>query len=544
VLQKLLSNLGNIGLVLLAGGLLYYSINELWDWKTQVGVYGGVGLLVVFLILNRSKVRRSLGTRMGRMGGTALATFVLVIGILAFLSFLNFRHHKRYDLSEGQLHSLSDQTIKILQNLDQRIEVVGFYQDEGEATQFKETIQEYHYVSPKVEFEIVDPQKDPGRVAQFQVTRNGQVVVVSPAKREILDQADEEKITNAIIKVTRDEEKAIYFLTGHGERDLEATENEGYSTVKEEIEKQNYRVESYNLAQENQVPQDAAVIVSGGSKVNFFPNEVRLLEEYLASGGKFFLLVDPQSEFQMNDFLEQYGITLEDDFVVDATGVGQLFGFGPAAPLAAEYTDHAITRDLKNTMTVYPTARSVSVTSSSLGYTVTELAKSSPQSWGETDIQQEEVSFDEAFDTQGPLPLAVVATKSADTPDPQSSEEDLVEESEASAEIEVEDIPGGDKEDTGEEEESESREARLVVFGDPDFAANAYFGISVNGDLFLNVISWLAEDTDLISIRPKNPENRNVTLTAQESRLIFLATVLFFPLATLVFGVAVWYRRK
>ena len=92
--------------------------------------------------------------------------------------------------------------------------------------------------------------------------------------------------------------------------------------------------------------------------------------------------------------------------------------------------------------------------------------------------------------------------------------------------------------------EEAAKEARFVIFGDADFAANAYFGTSVNGDLFLNVVSWLAEDSDLLSIRPKDPENRTITLTATQSRLVFWATVIFFPLATLVFGVAVWYRRK
>jgi ABC-type uncharacterized transport system involved in gliding motility auxiliary subunit len=537
VLRKIVNNLANVGFVLLVAGLLYYIVTGVWDWIAQVGVYSGGALILLFLVLHAKEIRRTFGTRMGRMGTTALATFLLVLAILVMLNFLNFRHHKRIDLSEGELHSLSPQTRKILENLDQKIEVIGFFQESTEAARFQETIQEYHYLSPQLEFEIIDPQENPGRVGQYQITRDGQVVVAGPNKREIVDDPTEEKITNAIIKVTRDEEKVIYFLSGHGERGIDDSGDEGYSTAKQEIEKQNYRVKSYNLALENRVPDDAAAIVSTGPTVDFFPNEISLLDEYLAAGGKFFLLVDAGAEVQMNDFLEKYGITLQDDFVVDATGVGQLFGFGAAAPLAAEYPDHPITEDLRGTMTIYPMARSVRSTSSSLDYESKDLVLSSARSWGESDPTGERVAFDEGVDEQGPLALAVVATKSL------PEQEDGGDSDSGSEGVEQEQV-GEDPRSNLDESSSSERESRLVVVGDADFASNAYMDISANGDLFLNVISWLAEDTDLISVRAKNPEARSMTLTAAESKLIFLATVVFFPLAALMLGAAIWLRRR
>lgn len=532
MLRKLVNNLGNIGLALLTAGLLYYIVNDVWDWITEIGVYSGGALILVSAILNFKKIRETLGTRMGRMGTAAAATFVLVLAILIMLNFLNFRHHKRIDLTEGQLHSLSSQTKKILDNLDQKIEVIGFFQEPMEAARFQETIEEYHYLSPNLEFELVDPQENPGRVGQYQISRDGQVVVAGPNKREIVDDPTEEKITNAIVKVTRDEEKVIYFLTGHGERGTDDSGEEGYSTAKQEIEKQNYRVENYNLALENSIPGDAAAIVSAGPKVDFFPNEIELLGEYLAAGGKFLLLVDAGAEIAMNDFLEKYGITIQDDFVVDATGVGQLFGFGAAAPLAAEYPDHPITEDLRGTMTIYPMARSVRSTSSSLEYKPQDLILSSARSWGENDPTSERVAFDEGVDEQGPLALAVVASKSLS-----DEETEKTQESESGSE-------SGDIASDLDEPATSDRESRLAVFGDADFASNAYLDISANGDLFLNVISWLAEDADLISVRAKDPKARNITMTAAESKLVFLGTVVFFPLAALMFGAAIWLRRR
>jgi ABC-type uncharacterized transport system involved in gliding motility auxiliary subunit len=539
MLRKIIDNTGMAGTVALAFGLIYYSINKTWDLQAQITVYGGLLLLLLYLGANFGTLREKSRGQRFKMGGTALASAVLVIGILALINFLNTRHHKRIDFSEGGTYALSEQTRKVLENLDQEIQIVAFFSQGGEA--FQNRIQEYHYVSPKVDYEIIDPQENPGRVAQYEITRDGQIVVIGPSKREILDDYSEEKLTNAIIKVTRDLEKKVYFLTGHGERSLDSSEGKDYSTVKSEVEKQNYLVESVNLAQTGQIPEDASVIVSAGPEINFFPNEVGLLERFLADGGKFFLLLDPESEFEMPEFLAEYGIAVTDKFVVDASGLGQLFGFGAGAPLAADYADHPITEDLSQTMTIFPTARNLQVVDSALDYNVTELVRTSPQSWAESNIEAEEVQFDEGEDDGGPVALALVAVKSISL-DGGNPEKPPV--SESDGENSEEAISNEKEESIPETIPGETKESRIVVIGDADFAANGYFGTAVNGDLFLNVVSWLAEDADLLSIRPKDPANRSVTLTAAESRLIFWATVIFFPLATVVFGFAIWYRRR
>jgi ABC-type uncharacterized transport system involved in gliding motility auxiliary subunit len=530
VVRKLIDNLGSLGLVLAFLGLFNYSVTDLWDWKSQAGVYGGLALVILYTVFNFSRILDALRTRPARLGGTAIATLVLVVGILALLNFLNYRHHKRVDLSEGGVHALSEQSRKVVQGLDQDIQIIGFFQEENAARRFQDLVTEYRYISDRIRFEIVDPQKEPARVAQYDITRDRQVVVTAASgKKEVVDDPNEEKLTNALIKVTRDTEKTVVFLTGHGERSLDDSQAKGYSAIRQAIEKQNYKVVSYNLAVENKLPENASVIVSAGPTVNFFPNEVELLKSFIASGGKFFLLVDPESGFEMGDLLQQYGLKLADDYVVDASGLGQLFGFGAGAPLAADYAAHPITRDLAGTMTIYPGARSVETTSSPEGYVTTVLVRTSRQSWGESDIRREPVSFDPAEDRQGPLALAALATKrigEGSSPGDNASPQD-----------------GSRNQETGDDK-PQPRESRVVVFGDSDFASNAYLGTSVNSDLFLNVVSWLAEDVDLLSIRPKDPTNRSVTLTATESRLIFWATVVFFPLAALVFGTAVWYRRR
>lgn len=524
MLRTIVNNLIYVGLAALCGGYVYYTVRTQWDWRAQALVYGGLALVLISAAVNFGAIRATFKTRRFRYGSAAGGTILLVIGILVLSNFLNFRHHKRVDLSEEQLYSLSDQTRKVLRNLQQEIQVIGFFQAEERARPFQELMKEYRYLSSKISYQVVDPQKDPGKVTQYGVQRDRQVVVLSGAKSELIDEATEEKVTNTIIKVTRKGEKVIYFLQGHGERDIDDTKAQGFSAVKEAIQKQNYQVKNYNLAVENQLPEDAAVIVSAGPQVNFFPTEVELLKQYLAPGGKFLLLVDPQTDFSMNDFLGEYGVELGRNVVIDTSGLGQLFGLGPAAPLVAEYSDHAITRELKGIMTFFPLAQSVSTKPSSLDYQTQTLASTSPRSWGETNLERGQAAYDEGKDVKGPLHLAVAATRAV----PETEKEERA-----------------DGKDAAEEgEERKGAESRLVLFGDSDFATNGYFGSSANGDLFVMTINWLAEDTDLIAVRPKRQQDRRVNLSLSESRLVFWGIVVVLPLATLILGINVWYRRR
>ncbi|MCZ6485363.1 MAG: Gldg family protein [Acidobacteria bacterium] len=481
-----------------------------------------------------STVRASLKTRRARYGGAAGLTVSLVVGILILTNFLNFRYHERLDLTENQVYSLSEQSRKVVENLTSDIQIIGFFRGEPGRAGFEDLVKQYRTVSSRVGYEIVDPDEEPGKTAQYEIQRNAQVVVLGGAKREIMDNVDEQKLTSAIIKITREEEKVVYFLEGHGERDTSDTEAEGLTVARQEIEKQNYRVETYNLAQEGQLPEDATVIVSVGPQVPFFPTEADLLRSFLDSGGKLLLLVDPQTEFQMEDFLGEYGLGLGDKVVIDASGIGQIFGLGAAAPLVAEYADHPITRELSGVMTFFPMAQNVTTSSSGTDYRTIELLLTTPNSWAESHLEDGEASFDEGQDVEGPVTLAAVATRSV----PEQSEGNPIPEVEAGE---------GEEEASLAESDlatSATGESRFVLFGDADFASNAYFNSVANGDLFLMTIGWLAEEADLVAIRTREMEDRRINMTFSQSRWVFLVTVVLFPLTTLILGTTVWHRRR
>ena len=548
VLNRILNNIGYVGTLALIAGLVLYSLNQQWDLNTQIAVYGGLVLLAIYLVTKFPVLMKGLGTRSGKLGSTAGVMLLLVLGILALLNYLNHRHHQRFDLSEGGRNSLSEQTSRVLSRLEQTVKVIGFYEDDAGASEFEDLLKEYRFAGSKLETEVVDPQKDPTRLGQYEIQRNGQVVIESGPRRQKIDFLNEENLTNAIIKVTREDQKTVYFLTGHGERDLADSGEVGYQAVKEAIEKQNYNVRSYNLAAEAQLPIDAGVLVVAGPETDFFPHETELLDTYLAAGGKLLLMADPENRFRMTEFLARYGLAIDDNVVIDQSGLGRLMGLSAAAPLVSSYESHPITEDLELS-TFFPFARSVQTVESSFEYETETLFSSSPRSWGETELS-DVVGFDEGQDKQGPLVLAVASTRThpsdSDSEDPPAeipTDDPIPAEASNPEDIASPgDTGASDNEEEGKEPE---RETRIVLVGDSDFVANRYLeGVGGNLDLFLNMLSWLAKDEDLIAVRPRDPTDRQVTLTERDSNMLFWSTVILLPLATLMMGVSVWYRRR
>ncbi|MBI2822821.1 MAG: Gldg family protein [Acidobacteria bacterium] len=306
--------------------------------------------------------------------------------------------------------------------------------------------------------------------------------------------------------MTREKNKVLYYVTGHGERDMDGEGGEGMSQARQKLEGQNYEVKALALAGEKSVPTDAAVVLILGPRFPLLPPEVEALQQYLDQGGKVLVLSDPETSHGLDPLLKPKGIELDDDVVLDVSGIGQLFGMGPAAPLVTNYEGHAITEGFEGTMTFFPMARSISTPAATEeGFSSQVILKTNPNSWGETSLLKGgQATFDEGSDKGGPLNLGAVASKTI----------------------------------------GEDKQANLVVVGDSDFATNAYLGSQRNGDLFLNAVSWLAEDTDLMAIRPRNPQSRRISMTVPEANFLFYVSVILMPGAALVAGIATWWKRR
>jgi len=256
------------------------------------------------------------------------------------------------------------------------------------------------------------------------------------------------------------------------------------------------------------IPEDAAAVVIAGPSQMLLPVEEERLQRYFEKGGKLLVLADPQTKFKLPAFIEALGIKTSGDLVLDASGVGQALGMGPAVPLVMDYEQHPLLKGIYGKISLFPLAQSL-VVQKNKKCTVTPLFYSNAQSWGETDLNGETFRYDEGKDLKGPLVLAAVAT-----------------------------CP------IGQGDEPSTKEATAIVVGDSDFASNRFLNAQVNRDLFLNMVSWLAEDKNLLGIRPKTLANRRILLTESQKFYLFWGLVVALPFLTLLSGLWVWYRRR
>jgi ABC-type uncharacterized transport system involved in gliding motility auxiliary subunit len=446
----------------------------------------------------------------------AVLMSILVLALLGFVNYLAGKHTLRKDTTASGQFSLSEQTKKILKGLKEDLRITAFYQAQ-EQERISDMLNEYTSVTAKFKYEFIDPDKKPDLARRYGVTAYNTTVVSYRGQDEKITTATEEDLTNAIIKVTREKKKKVYFTTNHGEKRIDSDDGDrlGLNFVQKSIKDKNYEVATLSLIDTTGIPEDCAVLVVAGAQTPFLPTEIEKVKNYLKKGGAAFFLLEPEPAPSFSDIVADYGIQPNNDVVLDFSGIGQLFGAGPDMPVVANYSRHAITEKFGNFMTAFPSTRSLTTMSNKpAGVTVEAFANTSAGSWGETSAEElrlGRVKFDSGVDHRGPVAIAVAADKSAA--------------SEASA-------------------TNGAKKSRVVVFGDSDFAANYLFGFQKNGDLFMNALSWLAEEEDLVAIPPKNPQDRRISLTASGSKVILLVSLILLPLASFGTAIAVYVKRR
>ena len=465
-----------------------------------------------------------------KYGINTSVAIALVIGTVILVEAISFVHHNQIDLTASKRYTLSDQSIKILKSLEKEITVIGFFNEtqRGEQQAFQSLLDRYADQSSKFSYEFIDPDKSPGKSKKYQITNYGTTVLESDGKEVKIFDTREEKVTNAILKVTRKGKKIIYFSKGHGEKSIEDINEPGYSFAKKAIESSNYELKELVLPTAEIIPDDANLLVIAGPKKPLLNSEIETLKQYIDNGGKTFFMIDPGTASEVVSFLEKYGVSIKDNTVVDK--ISRVFGVDPSMPVVTQYGDHPIVKDF-SLATFFPLARSVNMTVNPVeNIRVTSLVKSSPNSWAETDMdrfKRGEAAFDEGKDIKGPVSIGIVASLN------EKKEEDTEDFKHAFE-------PQERKPKKGEE----PKEGRIVVIGDSDFASNSRINILGNSDFFLNIINWLLEEEDLISIRPKESAGQTFTLSKVQQKIIFWIPLVVMPGLSILCGIAVYKKRK
>jgi ABC-type uncharacterized transport system involved in gliding motility auxiliary subunit len=450
----------------------------------------------------------TLGAKRTQYGAYITLYTIVVIAVLVVVNWLANDNNKNFDFTANKQFTLSEQTNKTVRNLKGDVYLTYFDNARNFQTA-RDLLDRYANLSHKLHVAYVDPEKKPEIAKSEGFRSEGSVIVRTGAKTEEAGSLSEETVTNAIIRSLKTSQKTVCFVAGSGESATDDQDRGGASLAKEQLEKGTYKTQTVNLLVNPQIPSDCAALIIAGPKRDYVDAVIASLKSYVENGGHVLFSLAPvipssrpspdqnAATPNLNKLVADWGITPAGNIVIDPRSA--LTGFSEAAPLGVKYESQPIVRDLGGIATLFPIAQSLTV-----GGSAEKLISSSDSSMAVTKIGAGG-GIDQDSATKGPLVLAAVDT-----------------------------IGSGGK------------QGRIVVVGSAIWMSNQGIGISQvgNRDLFLNMINWLTADEDLISIRPKEPEDRRIAVTGPQLRMIFAVVLILFPLLAIGSGIAMWVKRR
>ena len=497
--------LGILGAILAFAGLILY-IKAPYDSIAIATLEAlAVTCLTIFLITHFELLRKVSRRRPVRLGFNSVLLVLLFAVILGIINFLAARHDVRWDFSETKRFTLAPQTARALRDLPRDVKVTVFTNEKGQFGIYKDLFENYQSRSPKLTVEFVDPEKKPGMARRYGITRLDTAVVESGKQETRVTAPTEQEVTNALLRVTRDEKKNIYFLSGHAEHQLDDSSEAGYAFLKKALEQQGYTVLSLSLYESKTVPSDANLLVLGGPQRPVPAQEQVLIADYVKGGGRLLVMVDPGSKAGLEGLLARWGLNVDARVVLDEQKIlnGDL-----TMPVVSTYGTHEITQDLGNILTVFPDVRPILWDGTKeADWEFHALAKSSTRSWASPEVKGQ-IRFDPAKDAQGPFTVAAVVI-------------------------------------ARKEPAAGTRRPAVVAIGDSDLASNAFLNLAPgNNDFVLHAVGWLAEEKGLITITPKDTGFATFLVTPSQAVALLALQVLALPSACLVAGIAMWRHRR
>jgi len=409
-----------LGPLSIAAGVTAAIVSSAWEPLTIGLVIAGtvtIGLWLLYIAYQQG----FWGRRSTVASANALVATLAVLVILGLINFLAVRYPARIDLTETKQFTLAPQTQQILQNLQQPVKVWVF--DPSQNPQIKELLESYKRAGgEKFKFEFVDPQAQPGKAREFNITSIGEVYLQSGDKKQLLQKGgtafgsdpnqglSEIKLTNGLEEILSTRIPTVYFLQGRGERELQEGQG-GMQQAEKVLKDKYYTVQILNLAQSKEVPENADALIVAGPTKPFVEAEIKAIKAYLDRGGSLFLMIDPATNTGLDKFLQEWGVKLDTRLAVDASGTGQRFGLGPTVPTVRRYGEHPITRSFGSGISFFPFARALE-TAEVAGIEKIPLIWTSEESWAESDLTNRKLEFDPKTDRQGPLVLGVALVRS------------------------------------------------------------------------------------------------------------------------------------
>lgn len=489
--------------------LIYYFLYRDFNLAVQVGLGLIVIGLAVFALFDPEKLREIFTGRQMKYGSNMFVLSIAILGILVVFNFLANKYGSKWDFTEDRSNTLSTDTISIVKALPENVEALAFFTSSYPTDTAKNLLENLKQNSAgKFSYEFIDPNADPVLAQQYEIKTDGTIIFVMADRQQQIKTVTEDEAATALVKLVNPIESSVYFLTGHGEHDPTKTGEDGMASAVAQLTKKSYTVKTLNLMSTPSIPEDADVIVVAGPQKPVTAEEVALLKSFVDAGNSLVVLEDSVPTTDFGDAVDplaaylnsDWGISLDNSLVIDFTSQT------PTQPVSASYGDHPIVNRLGGYVTIFPSARSITLANPApTGITLSGLVYTADNSYAELDIAgllNNEYQYDSAVDIPGPITVAAAGSNSTVS-------------------------------------------SRMVVAGSSYFGVDQNFDAYGNGDLLVNMIDWAAENESVINLTPRARTNRIlVSPSTVGMGVIFLVSVVAIPVAILIGGIAVWIQRR
>jgi len=479
-------------------------------------------------------------SKRGKFGtGTTLMVSTF-IGIVLLVNAISINSFHTFDFTGASQFTLTSQTKGVLTNqLETPVKVLCFFSPvapEDDPTggilnslRFYALmlLSEYQNYTDKLSITVIDPDEHPDMAAQYGISQYQTIVFETEyGQRQVLAEEiwieAEYAFTSAILEVSGITQRKVYFLTGHGEGDISATNDSGYSDTYSGLRANLFQVGTVNLLISRSIPDDCAALIIAGPRAPLESDEVEIIERYIESGKLTVILLNPHPPEGIKQLLSYWDIEVEDGLIVDPASYAAPSVDIPSVPrarnslgLSTTYFPGAtalIPEDDYEPNAIIGTITQIIWRNEDTDIEMYSIVRSSQDSWLEEDFNPyEDPEFHEGEDLRGPLNIGFYITTSS-TDDTEGSEE--------------------------------AKQIRLIVIGDSDFASNKHFRQGSNSDLFLNSVNWLTTDEELISIDRKVLQVRRLIINPTQERWLNISSIGLLPVLILVIGGIIWWRRR
>jgi len=483
----------------------------------------GILLLVAAFFIDFRRVSRALTGRRGRFGVSTTVMASIFVGIILLVNAISIGNYHRFDVTGVAQFTLTPQTKEVLSKLETPVEALFFYGVRSEndillRNYVGNLLNEYQNYTDQMSVEFLDPDEHPDRAREYEITQYSTAVFKSQNRRRLVSPQEiteraEHAFTSAILEVTGIVQKKVYFLTGHGEGNI----NINYSYARDGLLDSLYKVATLNLMVTPSIPEDTTALIVAAPQT-LTSGEVDIIERYLENGGWLMVLTNPEPPPEIKQLLSAWGVEIEDGTVIDPSSyvapnkdmprprnfwsLPEIYFPGATAIIPRpEYMPQLVQIKEGELQVVWMSEDSPTQ--------MFRLLWTTEDSWLERDFDLlNEPEFDEGIDRRGPLALGfLIYTPPTDEAD-------------------------------------EEQGTTLIVIGDSDFASNQHFYNGNNGDLFLNSVETLTAGTELVSIERKVLPFRRLIVGPEAARFINYSSIGLPPLLVLVIGAVIWWRRR